>query len=463
MVVLGSSRQICAFFGALLGLSSLHGGNQAQASVRIEDHILFTELTGDGTPDLIIGQAQCLRNAKKSRTIRTPCAAAIDGKKWRLLWKRQLPLAGRFKPLLITGSLIIDTGDPFFTALKSRQGQLLWEFRMDGPMTIAPKAHNNNVVLIAGGTGLYYLDPRKRRTLWTRRLLSAMQLPPVTTEGRIVVSTIEGLEAYRLNGTMAWRRTPISHHAITGKKNLILIGMKSDEESGDTLMAIDADSGQLKWKFTPPLPSWFARKLHIDQDRGYAWGKGVGYAVDLIDGSKVWSHRYGGRASHLDARDDVMMVAFTDDGKLGDRITVYDRESGRPLWTRRQRGYKLHSAELRQGSVIALWQTGNSASRNTRVARMTLKTGIVEFTLNLKDQIRKMYTISKSLMALLGEERIHFLDYLGGRLHSHRPTEITSGGQDRGRDLRYLVYLLPSLLVLLGLGLGIRRRIKHRG
>lgn len=188
-------------------------------------------------------------------------ATALDAVTGRLIWQYQKQNAprGRNRGLAVyRNKVYIGTNDAYLVALDARTGAVIWETKLNGPANVryqgaAPLVIKDKVIMGQNGNSgtVDAYDSETGKFLW--------EWHGVPKPGEPGIETWAG-ESYKLGGAPTW---------ITGsydpELNLIYWGtgqagpdFDGDVRKGDNLysecvVALDADTGKLKWyfQFTP--------------------------------------------------------------------------------------------------------------------------------------------------------------------------------------------------------------------
>jgi alcohol dehydrogenase (cytochrome c) len=217
-------------------------------------------------------------------TERPHIVTALDGRTGRPLWSYRRPPATDFRgccgavnrgPAVLDDALFFGTMDAHLVALDMRTGKVRWDvtvadYKTGHSITVAPLAVKDKIIVgIAGGEfGIRgFLDAYDAKT--GRRVWRVWTVPGPGEPGH---ETWEG-ESWKTGGAATW---------VTGsydpELNLIYWGIgnpgpdwNGDDREGDnlysdSLLAIEADTGKLKWyfQFTPhDLHDWDANQVPV--------------------------------------------------------------------------------------------------------------------------------------------------------------------------------------------------------
>jgi outer membrane protein assembly factor BamB len=147
------------------------------------------------------------------------------------------------------------------------------------------------------------IDAVDQRPLW----------PPVPVDGvsRTGVTVLDETAVVGVNdgtvtavdladGRVAWQRrlgaqltTPLA--AADG---LVVVALQGDVDTQPLMVALDAATGEERWRYEPSAPSFFLSALSIGDDTAFAVVTGQAetslVSVDLADGAERWHRRIGG-------------------------------------------------------------------------------------------------------------------------------------------------------------------------
>lgn len=199
---------------------------------------------------------------------------ALDARSGRLIWRYQRAVrgGGHNRGLAVyEHKIYLGTTDAFLVALDARTGSVIWETKMPGTSIHyqggAPLVVNNKVVLGLYSTSGFVdaYDAETGKPLWR---WNAIPKP-----GEPGSDTWKGVDAWKFGGGPTWLTGSYDPELNliywgTGQANPDFIG---DHRPGDNLysecvVALDADSGKLKWyfQFTPhDVHDWDAVEIPV--------------------------------------------------------------------------------------------------------------------------------------------------------------------------------------------------------
>lgn len=237
-------------------------------------------------------------------------------------------------------------------AVRDDNGQLLWTSTATSAnsggdvMTVA-----QGVLYIAGGSSLYALNARTGKTLWTGTESGAEQI--AVLDKYVYVSYNGTIYGYHANdGSLAWRQeiptvniTNTSNHAVGTKvfvENNLVYGWV-----GDTIAALNPDSGNIVWKLTlaaqlsdysdsaiqdvEATPAMLVITSLSGFTEGQAYGETIGVSPDK--GSQIW--KAAGQSLVHVVNSIVYMVRGTAEyqGQTGATLSAVNLQNGVKLWS----------------------------------------------------------------------------------------------------------------------------------
>jgi len=259
-------------------------------------------------------------------------------------------------PLVAGGLLYFGAWDGNVYALDAETGDCQWDYETDDPI-IGGLTLNQDRIFVASTDGtLYALDPvtgdEIARThagdVWSRPLISGGVLYVGTMDGAIKAFDPETLEQtwdepFDINAGLLTDPTPSDGSILAG-------GI------GETLYAINAETGEEQWSFG--ASSWFWGTLLVSEGIVYATNlDGTVYAVDLETGERVWQYATEApvRAGAVFAGG--VIIAVDDKGN----IYGLDPETGAEAWNPQSADTKVLADPyvLSDGMVVVVARNGD--------------------------------------------------------------------------------------------------------
>ena len=246
-----------------VALNQIHTGNVDRLAVKWIYHVPRAEEL-EGVPIVANG----VMYVPQSNEV-----YALDARSGRLIWQYQRAVAGRGRNrglAIYERKVYLGTTDAYLVALEARTGGLIWETKMPGAVKYqggAPLVVNNKVIIgaygVSGSVDAY--DAETGKPLWRWHAL-----PEAGGPGS---DTWIGVDPRKFGGGPTWLSGSYDPELNliywgTGQPNPDFVG---DNRKGDNLytecvVALDADSGKLKWyfQFTPhDVHDWDAVEIPI--------------------------------------------------------------------------------------------------------------------------------------------------------------------------------------------------------
>jgi len=304
---------------------------------------------------------------------------ALDRATGAVRWSRDMGSPIASSPAVGTRRVFFGTRDGRFHALDAATGELRWRFAT-GPdfpwpwghesgdvYTSSPVHVNGTVIFGAGNTRVYALDARTARERWNAPTGGRVRSSPAVDRGRVYVGSADGrVYAFDLaTGALRWRydtegarlesrnfgydrRTVQSSPAVSG--GAVYVGARDG-----FLYAIDASTGQLRWRFDHKI-SWVNTSPAVHDGVVYAGSSDGQFvqAVHAATGEEIWRAKSGVTWSSPAVAGDVV---YAGDG--AGRVNAFDRRTGQPLWTFRT-GSTVYASPVPAGDLVLVGSTDGS-------------------------------------------------------------------------------------------------------
>jgi eukaryotic-like serine/threonine-protein kinase len=237
-----------------------------------------------------------------------------------------------------------------------------------GDVYTSSPVHVNGTVIFGSGDGhVYALDARTGRQHWRAVAGGRVRSSPAVDGGRVYVGSADGrVYAFDLRtGALRWRydtegvrlesrnfgydrRTVQSSPAVSGRA--VYVGARDG-----FLYAIDATTGQLRWRFDHKL-SWVNTSPAVHDGVVYAGSSDGQFvqAVNAATGEEIWRAKSGVTWSSPAVAGDVV---YAGDG--AGRVNALDRRTGQPLWTFRT-GSTVYASPVPAGDLVFVGSTDGS-------------------------------------------------------------------------------------------------------
>jgi outer membrane protein assembly factor BamB len=453
--------RLLAFLCLPLFLFSRPAAGASREGVRIRGEIAFRDMNGDGVDDWLVGRADCFTKAEGEAEVSAQCVALIDGATWSPLWRKNVPRFGPFPPVVAGKWIAIDVGEPVFSAFDSGRSELFWEFRMDGEHSRPMVPVGNRILLTVGGDHIYFVDPEERRPLWDQRLWSPVELAPVVVGQNAAFVTARELVVFDLaDGRTVWKlrgHVTSIHPAPHGGLYLAY----TDGDDPHSVAAVSVASGERRWRrdFVGRLTS----PLLVGQDHLYAFTRRQIIALDRESGAVSWRARLSHTPKPLGS-DKRVVLALLEPRGAPQEVHAFDRETGKRLWTQRLSGRRFERQGWLAGGILVLWsrETTLAEKGKGRVQGFSAEKGAPLWNYDLSERILEILSVDVKQIRLQRERGFTWLDTeKGTELASRRAVSYARVEKPLSDRLRYLVYALPPLLVVTGVGVWIRRRMRR--
>jgi eukaryotic-like serine/threonine-protein kinase len=301
---------------------------------------------------------------------------ALDRTTGVVRWKRDMGSPIASSPAVGTRRVFFGTRDGRFHALDAATGEVRWRIATgpdfpwpwgheSGDVYTSSPVHVNGTVIIGAGDGrVYALDARTARQLWRASTGGRVRSSPAVADGRVYVGSADGrVYAFDLaTGALEWRydtegvklesrnfgydrRTVQSSPAVSG--GTVFVGARDG-----FLYAIDAATGQLRWRFDHKI-SWVNTSPAVHDTVVYA-GSSDGQFVQAVHsgtGRELWRAKAGVTWSSPTVAGDVV---YAGDG--AGRVNAFDRRTGDPLWSFRT-GSQVYGSPVPAGDLVIVGST----------------------------------------------------------------------------------------------------------
>ena len=226
---------------------------------------------------------------------------AIDAETGLERWSVPLRFAGSCSPVVDGNLVFVATQEGHVSAFALETGEEVWHYRNDNLLFGSP-AVAEGVVVIADEAGVVTaIDARTGRELWQRPAGGEAFTTPAIARGMTFVATNEpSLTAFDLKtGSQLWRRDVGGESSPAAGDGVVYVG--GDDQS---VRALDAATGETRW--SSPLGYTIRSSVTFADEVVYIGSGPTLTAIDLDDGSTLWTHVTGG-----DVTADLAVVAET--------------------------------------------------------------------------------------------------------------------------------------------------------
>ncbi len=263
-----------------------------------------------------------------------------------------------------SGSVIAGSQDGWIYSFSQQDGRLLWKYEVGGPVYAKPVLFAGSVA-VAGGDTVATLDARTGTEGWRADVGRVDGL--AASSDTLFVTTGQGVFALGLSGERKWHVGYNATHTAPGiGGGLLLVGR------GDEVIALDAESGEQKWKtklggfVSESSPAYFENRVFVGANDGNLYvllagdgsvrqrfradgwvqttpafsggivvigsSAGTVYGISIVAGEESWKHRLPeaakGTVAMLDLGTRTIALVPSMDGKL----YGFDAEEGKLLW-----------------------------------------------------------------------------------------------------------------------------------
>ena len=186
----------------------------------------------------------------------------------------------------------------------------------DGPPDVSPSSDastSSDASPTATGTGnepdasvnshLAAFDVVTQEPLWPPVQLDTVSRTGVTIDGDLAFvggngGTVTAVDL--VEGGVAWTReleaTLVT--SLAASDGFVLVGLQGDRDTEPVIVALDAASGEERWRHDPVAPSAVVSAVSVDGASVFAILSGLAetsvVAIDLADGAQRWSRRVNG-------------------------------------------------------------------------------------------------------------------------------------------------------------------------
>lgn len=430
--------------------------------MRLGGEIRFADFSGDGVADWLVSRGECFNKPEGEPEVRSHCIALVDGQRWVPLWRKNVPRFGRFSPLVVGRWVVVDVAEPIFTAFDTTRVDNFWEFRIDGEHSAPMTAVGGRVLVVVGGDHVYLIDPEERRAVWDVRLWSPARLQPVVVDGHAAIATQREVNVLDLStGRVIWRfqGEASSVDAVAGEG--LYIGYRGPQKN-QLVTAVSLLTGERLWTKDRALPA--DAQLIVAEDQIFAFAAGAITALDRQNGAFAWEVKLKGRPTPLGA-DRQVVAAIVQAPGAPQEVHAYDRETGKRLWVKTAAARRYEPNGKLVNGVLVLWSR-EGASVGTQQ-------GLVEGLDALTSRPRWSNESAEKIVGLLGVDAEHvrlqsergytvLRTQTGEEVQRHPAVALAREGKPLSERLRYLVYAVPSAIILMGIGVWIRRLLRRR-
>jgi eukaryotic-like serine/threonine-protein kinase len=166
---------------------------------------------------------------------------------------------GAATPLVIDGAIVVGDRDGVVHALDPQNGAERWRATVDGPIAGAAADADGSIVVATESASGYRMDPSSGEIAWRSDLPGGVSRSIAATDELVYCAVSGGgLVALRTSdGTVAWQAEVASSGAggtptIAGGLVYAATGLDSDDPATRGLVALDARTGEERWRLPSP-------------------------------------------------------------------------------------------------------------------------------------------------------------------------------------------------------------------
>ncbi|MDH5312868.1 MAG: PQQ-binding-like beta-propeller repeat protein [Actinomycetota bacterium] len=259
-----------------------------------------------------------------------------------------------------------------------------WGAGPPSPTPTADASPSGSPSVPAGGgtdafdSHLAAFDLETQEALWPPVQLDGVSRTGVTVDASTAFVGVNGGTVTAVDvaeGSVIWQQelggtllTPIA--AADG---LVLVGLQGDRDTQPVIVALDAATGQERWRHEPTDPAAVVSAVSVSDGRVFAIFTGLSetsvFTVDLTDGSQEWSRR-------LNATFDVVAPPVVGEGTvlvtdLIGHTRAFDPETGEQRWDFAQNAPAFRSVPLLVGAKLLVpTLEGELAAIDTRTGEL---------------------------------------------------------------------------------------------
>jgi len=459
-VPLQLTAAVCAALSTFVSIAALA---ETRHGVRLVGDIRFGDFTHDGTADWLVGKGECFTQREGEDEVKSRCVSLVDGARWSPIWRKNVPRFGRFAPIVVGGKwAIVDVGEPMFIAFDTSRVDVFWEFRMDGEHSAPMIAVGNRVLIVAGGDHVYLIDPAERRPDWDVRLWSPVTLPPVLVEGHAAIATQRDVAVIDLaTGRILWRLDGEATALDAVRGDGIYITRRNGKKE-QSIRATAVRTGERLWPTDRFIPA--DAQVLVAEDQIFAFSAGRIAALDRRSGAAAWTAKFEGRPVPLGSDRSVVAV-LVHQPQLPQEVHAYDRETGTRKWVIKASARRYEPDGKLVDGVLVLWSGEGAAvgAQQGLVVGIDAATSEVRWKSETSEKIIGLLSVDADFVRIQRERGFTVLrTKTGEEVTRHAAVALAREGRPLSERLRYLVYAVPSVVILLGILVWVRRLLRRR-
>jgi outer membrane protein assembly factor BamB len=223
-----------------------------------------------------------------------------------LAWKFETNGSVISSPSVVDGVAYVGSQDKNIYAIGAWSGSLIWKYATDGPVISSPAVANGRVYVGSEDGYAYSLDSNTGTLIWKTFVYSNLEFTfgdlvlkssPVVAEGKVYIGSLDG-NLYALdenNGHVVWKAKTAGPIECSPAYADGALYFTSDEPTAGNLYKIDAANGNIIWNLTLPYQYSFVGGTEMLGSPSIAAGMvfassdfGAYYAVNADSGEIVW-------------------------------------------------------------------------------------------------------------------------------------------------------------------------------
>lgn len=283
----------------------------------------------------------------------------VDG---GLVWRSELgQLASNWGVLIANGVGYVPSGSDLL-AFDPATGKQVWRAPLAAPASRGASAGDGEVVVGDQKGAVYALDPATGAIKWTAQTGATAIGYPSITNGTVYVSATGASNDYlaldAATGAIKWRFTATSGTYFLGgavSGDAVYVTNRSGK-----LWALDAATGALKWSMSMDAnaPTLIGATLFLTTANGML------VAVDVTEGSKLWTFPLGEGTQFTPVVVDGVVYVGTQSGKLfavGSDLTPVANDTPFPIVALKNSSFRPSNLTVRVGTTVT-WMNEGAAS-----------------------------------------------------------------------------------------------------
>lgn len=329
-----------------------------------------------------------------------------------VLWTAPLcGLTHEFCSPIVAGGVVFFVSDELSTvfALNAATGETIWSYDVVDDVDDAATFYEDKIYVSADSA--WCLNAQNGTKIWSFSGMagSHMSGSPVVEDGiAYFVSTMafDSLKVHALNaesGEILWELKIASFFAscLAIEDNILYLASYTEylPASGESLFAIDAETGTIIWSNGHVLDGYWDSSPTIHDEYLYIGGRdGYIHAYNKYDGSLEWetkvhpsSHLRGGVEPTTAFSEDIIFTGYSPYVGYKGAVAAYDTDTGVEIWSILDR-IKLHGSIGLAGELAFLGE-----HRGDSLFALEQETGNIVWTYDVNSTTAKGFQSSPSI------------------------------------------------------------------